>query len=66
MGAGGTNSDIPEELWNELQAAEQRRLEAQVEYDPAFTAQLGRISDMMPAVAETIVNILFNKPQKQD
>lgn len=62
MGAGGTDSNPLYDVW----AAEQQRLDDQVKYDPAFTAQLGRISDQIPAVAETIVRVLFGKPKKQN
>lgn len=59
MGAGGTDSNPPKEVWD----AEIQRLENQVQYDPAFTAQLGRISDLIVPTAQAIVNILFDKPK---
>ena len=59
MGAGGTNSNSSDEVWN----AELERLENQVNYDPEFTAQLNRISGQIPKVADTIVRILFDKPK---
>lgn len=36
MGASGTDSNPPDEVWN----AEIERRKNQVKYDPAFTAQL--------------------------
>jgi len=59
MAAGGVNPDIPDEVWEE----ECQRLKNQVQYDPAFTAQLNRISAQIPEVAETIVRIIFDKPK---
>ena len=61
MGAGGTNSDLTDKEWDAYLKREGERLENQVEYDPAFAAQLGRISNQIPAVAEAIVRILFDK-----
>ena len=62
MGAGGIDPRPSDEVW----AVEQQRLEDQVKYDPAFTAQLNRISKQLPAVADAIVKILFDKPKSKD
>lgn len=61
MGAGGTNSDMTnEEEWDILKE-EEEKLENQVKYSPAFTAQLNRISDQIVPTSKTIVRILFDK-----
>jgi hypothetical protein len=63
MGAGRANIDLSDEEFVAEQKRLQEKLENQVQYDPAFTAQLNQISGQIPAVAETIVNILFDKPK---
>ena len=62
MGVGGTTMD---DLPDEILAAEQQRLENQVKYNPAFTAQLDQIAELLPDVEKTIVRILFNKSKSK-
>ena len=57
MAAGGTNSDIPDEVWETWR----REQEDKVKYYPAFTAQINRISDQIVPISETVVRILFDK-----
>ena len=62
MGAGGIDPRPSDEVW----AVERQRLEEQVKYNPAFTAQLNQISKQLPAVTDTIIKILFDKPKSKD
>ena len=66
MGVGGTNSDLTDEEWDDYSKREEERLENQVTYDPAFTALLGRISNQIVPISETVVRILFDKPKPKE